>query len=643
MATKKAFLQNARRDELNSESDDSSLKSGYLSGAHLTPPRLNSLQSSNNFISHMNHKGMTPSPGMRLPFTSPGGESSFYAAFVDSSSTPLSSRHLHSNDGAELSSASNLSLPEGIIGGLASPPAGSRFADFSPKLARGRHHVHEEEDREEEDREEEENVNVGEFATSTSGNHPYHHNSTSTSHGTFPTQEDTKQMTEDGIGANAVTPASRARSHMASSKRKKESVTSSEAIMGASVSPETPAVASAKKKKTAASASAASTTTTAPPPDKRRASMGKWTYEEDEILRVAVEANDARSWKTIALSLPGRTDVQCLHRWQKVLKPGLIKGPWTEEEDDKVLQLVEKYGQKKWSTIAKELGGRLGKQCRERWYNHLNPDIKKGNWSKEEDAIIMDSHRKMGNKWAKIAAMLPGRTDNAIKNRWNSTLKKLAKADGDYKVPSVTATATVNATVNATNSAPVTTLNRKRKAKSSVSLPTKKVAKMQDEETVTKILAAASTRMKLEPPRESYLSPTRQITREDDLIAAEALSVLSSPKLHSPVPRATATFESFTPGSCKITYSESNTIFSPVKTDGKDSSSTVSNSSGSQPNSPKYPLYRHKAMPTTPIRSDCLPPRPPLLEDKDPHSIERTDSIMDDADSLLFLSKSVKS
>lgn len=619
MATKKAFLQNARRDELNSESDDSSLKSGFLSGAHLTPPRLNSLQTSNNFISNMNHKGMTPSPGMRLPFTSPGGESSFYAAFVDSSSTPLLSRHLHSNDGAELSSSSNLSLPEGIMRGLASPPAGARFADFSLKLPSDHVHQHEEK--------------MSDFATTSGNHHLVHENSHS--HLVYSTQDNTKIMTENAIGANAVTPASRARSHIvsSSSKRKKDSLPSEG--MGASVSPETPAVLSAKKKKVSSSSTQ--------PSDKRRASMGKWTYEEDEILRVSVEANDAKSWKTIALSLPGRTDVQCLHRWQKVLKPGLIKGPWTEEEDDKVLQLVEKYGQKKWSTIAKELGGRLGKQCRERWYNHLNPDIKKGNWTKEEDSVILDSHRKMGNKWAKIAAMLPGRTDNAIKNRWNSTLKKLAKEGSDYTVPcTTTSTNTVNPTKSTPSEKTATTFSRKRKTKSSVSLPTNKVAKMQDEETVTKILAAASTRMKSELPRESYLSPTRQITREDDLIAAEALSVLSSPKLHSPVPRATATFESFTPNSCKITYSESNTIFSPVKTDGKDSSSsTVSNSSGSQPNSPRYPLYRHKAMPTTPIRSDCLPPRPPLL--KDPQSIERTDSIMDDADSLLFLSKSVKS
>jgi hypothetical protein len=83
------------------------------------------------------------------------------------------------------------------------------------------------------------------------------------------------------------------------------------------------------------------------PDYKRRASTGKWSPEEDESLRRAVNANSGKNWKKIAFHLPGRTDVQCLHRWQKVLKPGLVKGPWTPEEDTLVAALVNKYGQKK--------------------------------------------------------------------------------------------------------------------------------------------------------------------------------------------------------------------------------------------------------------------------------------------------------
>ena len=162
-------------------------------------------------------------------------------------------------------------------------------------------------------------------------------------------------------------------------------------------------------------------------------SDNEWTEDERQLLKKLVDQykDSAPRWNSIAENFDGRSPIDCLSQWQSMTNPPIIKGKgsWTTEEDKILMEKRSIYG-RKWAKIAAHLPGRQGKQCRERFVNHLDPDLKKGEWTDDEEAILVAMHEHHGNRWANIAKHLPGRSDNDVKNHWYSTIHRKFQQHG---------------------------------------------------------------------------------------------------------------------------------------------------------------------------------------------------------------------
>uniref|UniRef100_A0A7S1CCU8 Uncharacterized protein n=1 Tax=Bicosoecida sp. CB-2014 TaxID=1486930 RepID=A0A7S1CCU8_9STRA len=157
-----------------------------------------------------------------------------------------------------------------------------------------------------------------------------------------------------------------------------------------------------------------------------RAGQEPWTPAEREALRAAVIEHGESQWDLVMEDMAsyGRTPEACRRFWQS--SNPIVKGAWAPEEDALLVELLARVGDdvKVWGEIAGHVPGRNAKQCRERWVNNLDPTVNKGPWTEAEDRALVAAQAELGNKWSAIAERLPGRPDNAVKNRWYCMLNR---------------------------------------------------------------------------------------------------------------------------------------------------------------------------------------------------------------------------
>ncbi|RUS31594.1 hypothetical protein BC938DRAFT_477489, partial [Jimgerdemannia flammicorona] len=161
---------------------------------------------------------------------------------------------------------------------------------------------------------------------------------------------------------------------------------------------------------------------------KKPSTYSRWTAEEDELLRAAVNLHGPHKWSMIAAHVPNRTPMQCSTRWLGALNPNIHKGRWTHHEDAVLKNAVYEfsnipdgeggYQPIPWNRIAQRIPNRTGIQCQARWTEALDPSVKKGKWSPDEDVILRAGVERYGRCWIRIAEMIEGRTQRQCRTRW---------------------------------------------------------------------------------------------------------------------------------------------------------------------------------------------------------------------------------
>lgn len=150
--------------------------------------------------------------------------------------------------------------------------------------------------------------------------------------------------------------------------------------------------------------------------------INNWTEKEDKLLRDLVDDSKMKNWKEVAEFFPGKSPIQCSSRYRRV-KPGILKGYWTKEEDIKLIENFQKFG-KNWKLIAKAMHNRTGKQIRDRYLNSLNPELNKKKFNLKEDQLLVSLYNDLGPAWSKICKCFNGRSGDMVKNRFFYLIKK---------------------------------------------------------------------------------------------------------------------------------------------------------------------------------------------------------------------------